>query len=80
MNLLVWLNSIEASVKHLNAVSRDVSATGKTPDLIRTRKTFVREAEGVRSEIEVFHKFALIELDKQIDRVKEQIKNLSPDA
>jgi hypothetical protein len=80
MNLLLWIESLEASVKKLHATSREVSATGKVPDLVRTRKTFVREAEDVRAEIEVFHKFALIELNKQIDRVKEQIKNLTPDA
>ena len=78
MNFLVWLNSVEESIKRLNAVARDVSAKGNVPDLIRTRKTFVREAEALRAEIEVFHQFSLIELNKQIDRVNAQIANLPP--
>jgi hypothetical protein len=77
MNILLWLSAIEASTKTLHAVCAKIKATGSTDDLIHQRKAFVREAEGLRSEIEVFHKFALIELDKQITRSKEQITNLS---
>jgi len=77
MNLLLWIASLENSVKTLFSYANKCKPSGDAQSLIAQRERYIKECVGVKAEIEFFYKYSMKELDRAIERSQTHINELA---